>query len=381
MVKREINVWQQTWALLCKNLLRKKRLKRDTLWELLYTAFILLCLSLFFELHDVYEFSSLSDVDLGRVDSFNDSTFVIAYTPVTPTTQEIMNRVSLVSYMTGREILAFPNKENMTEFISKHYDDAVGIIFSTAYSYHLKFMKGTRIPIIKEHQDHTAHCFRYEPAISCDLSAFWRHGFVALQAAINSAIIEVTTNHSVMEEMMSLTGKYIKIDSFIAQEGTTTDYFLFFMYYCFLPTYLLYLSWCYKRKEEDEGLYDSDGPSGLSILAVLGFALWRHCLHRDPFPDIRCIFRPICLYDWIYDDLQSLFLLWLISDLFVFLNECLTKEVFPHRLGGVLPHCFLRKSWIRSIIQIPSCVLGVASKFAKPFRFYAWNDPALALGL
>lgn len=52
-------------------------------------------------MHDVYEFSSLSDVDLGRVDSFNDSTFAIAYTPVTPTTQEIMNRVSLVSYMTG----------------------------------------------------------------------------------------------------------------------------------------------------------------------------------------------------------------------------------------------------------------------------------------
>lgn len=34
----------------------------------------------------------------------------------------------------------------------------------------------------------------------------------------------------------------------------------FFMYYRFLPTYLLYLSWRYKRKEEDEGLYDSDGP-------------------------------------------------------------------------------------------------------------------------
>uniref|UniRef100_A0ABK0LU37 ATP-binding cassette, subfamily A (ABC1), member 8a n=1 Tax=Rattus norvegicus TaxID=10116 RepID=A0ABK0LU37_RAT len=250
MVKREINVWQQTWALLCKNLLRKKRLKRDTLWELLYTAFILLCLSLFFELHDVYEFSSLSDVDLGRVDSFNDSTFAIAYTPVTPTTQEIMNRVSLVSYMTGREILAFPNKENMTEFISKHYDDAVGIIFSTAYSYHLKFMKGTRIPIIKEHQDHTAHCFRYEPAISCDLSAFWRHGFVALQAAINSAIIEVTTNHSVMEEMMSLTGKYIKIDSFIAQEGTTTDYFLFLCIIAFSPlTYYISAGVTRERKK------------------------------------------------------------------------------------------------------------------------------------
>lgn len=59
--------------------------------------------------------------------------------------------------MPGRKILPFPNEENMTELISKHQDDIVRVIFTNAYSYHLKFIKGTRIPVIKEHQDHTGN--------------------------------------------------------------------------------------------------------------------------------------------------------------------------------------------------------------------------------
>ncbi|XP_028617115.1 ATP-binding cassette sub-family A member 8-A-like [Grammomys surdaster] len=250
MVKREINVCQQTWALLCKNLLRKKRLKRDTFLETLYTALILLSLTLFLELHEVYDFSSLPDVDLGRIDLSNHSTIMIAYTPDTPTIQRIMERLSLVSYMTGRKILAFPNEENMTELISKRYDDVVRVIFTNASSYHLKFMKGTRIPIVREHQDHTAHCYSDGESIYCGVSTFWTGGFVALQAAINAAIIEVTTNHSVMEEMMSLTAKYIKIDPFVGQEGTMTDYFLLFCIICFSPlTYYISAGVTRERKK------------------------------------------------------------------------------------------------------------------------------------
>ncbi|XP_006970522.1 ABC-type organic anion transporter ABCA8A-like isoform X3 [Peromyscus maniculatus bairdii] len=250
MVNREINVCQQTWALLCKNLLRKWRMKRDTFWEFLYTSISLFSLSIFPEIHNIYDFSSLSNVDLGRIDSFNDSTFLIAYTPVTETTQRIMNRVSLASYMTGKEILAFPDEENMTELISNRYNDVVRVIFTSTYSYHLKFHEGIRIPTMKEHKDHTAHCSAYEDDIICDVSRFWTDGFVALQAAINSAIIEITTNHSVMEEMMSVTGKYMKIDPFIAQGGITTDSFLFLCIICFSPlTYYISAGVTRERKK------------------------------------------------------------------------------------------------------------------------------------
>ncbi|KAL6034507.1 hypothetical protein STEG23_006478, partial [Scotinomys teguina] len=218
--------------------------------EFLYTSIILFILSVFPETHEIYDFSSLPNVDLGRIDSFNDSTFVIAYTPVTETTQRIMNRVSLASYMTGKEILAFPAEENMTELISTRYSDVVRIIFTNTYSYHLKFHKGTRIPSRKEHKDHTAHCSAYEDDIFCGVSHFWTNGFVAIQAAINSAIIEITTNHSVMEEMMSVTGKYMKIEPFIAQEGLTIDSFLFIYIACFSPlTYYISAGVTRERKK------------------------------------------------------------------------------------------------------------------------------------
>ncbi|EHB02730.1 ATP-binding cassette sub-family A member 8-A [Heterocephalus glaber] len=189
-------------------------------------------------------------VDLGRIDSFNDSAFVIAYTPFNKTTQRIMNKVSSASFMTGRKVIAFPDEENMTELISTHYEDVVRVIFTSPFSYHLKFLRGSRIPIIKEHQDHSVHCHEVRDSFDCGISQFWTEGFVALQAAINAAIIEISTNHSVMEELMSVTGKHMKIDPFIGQEGKITDFFICICIICFSPfTYYVSLSVTRERKK------------------------------------------------------------------------------------------------------------------------------------
>ncbi|EPQ05003.1 ATP-binding cassette sub-family A member 8 [Myotis brandtii] len=97
MSKRERSVCQQTWALLCKNLLRKWRMKRESLMEWLSLLLLLLSLYLYPIRHEVTDFSSLPTMDLGRVDSFNLSTFMIAYTPLTNITQQIMKKVALAS--------------------------------------------------------------------------------------------------------------------------------------------------------------------------------------------------------------------------------------------------------------------------------------------
>uniref|UniRef100_A0A8C5JYU5 ATP-binding cassette, sub-family A member 8a n=1 Tax=Jaculus jaculus TaxID=51337 RepID=A0A8C5JYU5_JACJA len=233
MVNREISVCQQTWALLCKNLIRKKRMRRDTILECLYSAILLVSLYMFPEVHQVYDFS-FPTVSLGRIDSFNDSTFTIAYTPDTQTTQRIMNKVSSASFMKGIKVMAFPEERNMTESHSSD-EHAVRVIFTNTYSYHLKFPEGAGIPTIKEHEDHSAHCHMYGMTMFCYSSMFWTDGFVTLQAAINAAIIEVTTNHSVMEELMSVTGTYMKTDPFIAQGGIMTDFFIFICIICFSP--------------------------------------------------------------------------------------------------------------------------------------------------
>ncbi|XP_033623170.1 ATP-binding cassette sub-family A member 8-A isoform X2 [Fukomys damarensis] len=266
MVKRKISLCQQTWALFCKNLIKKKRMKRDTLMEWLYSAFLLFILYTFYTLHEVYDFSSMPPLDLGRIDSLNDSTFVVAYTPFNRTTQRIMNKVSSASFMMGRKAIAFPDEENMTELISTQYEDVVKVIFTSPFSYHLKFLRGSRIPIMQEHKDHTAHCRKVRDSFDCGISQFWTEGFVALQAGINAAIIEIATNHSVMEELMSLTGKHMKIDSFIGHTGMMTDFFIFICIICFSPfTYYVSLSVTKERKKM-KGL--------MTMMGLRGPAFW-----------------------------------------------------------------------------------------------------------
>uniref|UniRef100_A0A452TA62 ATP binding cassette subfamily A member 8 n=1 Tax=Ursus maritimus TaxID=29073 RepID=A0A452TA62_URSMA len=160
MIKREISVCQQTWALLCKNLLKKWRMKRESFMEV------------------------------------------------------------------------------------------IQVIFTNTFSYHLKFSLEYRIPIKKEHRDHEAHCSEMGGDVYCQVSQYWERGFVALQAAINAAIIETATNHSVMEELMSITGKNMKTHPFVSQGGIAADFFIFFCIISFSSfTYYASLNITRERKK------------------------------------------------------------------------------------------------------------------------------------
>ncbi|XP_059003509.1 ABC-type organic anion transporter ABCA8-like isoform X1 [Mustela lutreola] len=250
MMKREISVCQQTWALLCKNLLKKWRLKRESFMEWLTPLLLLLCLSVYPTSHEFNDFSSLPAMDLGRVDSFKDSTFSVIYTPVTNTTQQIMNKVALASFMKDAKVLGLSKEKNIKELMSDNPDEVIQVIFTNTFSYHLKFLLGYRIPTKKEHRDHEAHCSEMTENVSCQVSQYWTRGFVALQAAINAAIIETATNHSVMEELMSVTGKNMKIHPFVSQGGIEADFFIFFCIISFSSfTYYASLNVTRERKK------------------------------------------------------------------------------------------------------------------------------------
>ncbi|XP_058140610.1 ABC-type organic anion transporter ABCA8 isoform X2 [Dasypus novemcinctus] len=241
MSERERSVCQQTRALLCKNILKKWRMKREPLMEWLNSLLLLLSLYLFSNIHEVNDFSSLPPLDLGRVDSFSRTDFTIVYTPVTNTTQAIMNKVASVHFMTANKVLGLSDEKSIEELTKNYPGEIVRVIFSNTFSYHLKFLLGYRIPTKKEHTDHTAHCYELNGDIICGISDFWKNGFVAIQASINAAIIEITTNHSVMEKLMSITGESMKINSFISQEGIMTDFFIFFCIISFSP-FIYYVS-------------------------------------------------------------------------------------------------------------------------------------------
>lgn len=143
-------------------------------------------------LHQVNDFHQLPAVDLGRVDDFNDSNYVIALAPKSKTTQEIMNKVASTPFMKGRTIMGWPDEKSMDELDLNYSTDAVRVIFNDTFLYHLKFLWGDRIPKMKEHRDHSAHCQVMDETITCESSVFWEKGFVAFQAAINAAIVEVS---------------------------------------------------------------------------------------------------------------------------------------------------------------------------------------------
>ncbi|XP_045670013.1 ATP-binding cassette sub-family A member 9 isoform X3 [Ursus americanus] len=242
MSKRHINVGQQTWALLCKNFLKKWRMKRETFLEWFFTfLLVLFAYRLSSNLHQVNDFPQLPAMNLGRVDNFNDSNYVIAFAPESKTTQEIMNKAASAPFMKGRTIMGWPDEKSMDDLDLNYSIDAVKVIFNDTFSYHLKFYWGGRIPKMKEHRDHSAHCQVMDEKITCEGSMFWEKGFVAFQAAINAAIIEITTNHSVMEELMSITGINMKILPFVAQAGVATDFFIFFCIISF-SAFIYYVS-------------------------------------------------------------------------------------------------------------------------------------------
>ncbi|ELW67448.1 ATP-binding cassette sub-family A member 8 [Tupaia chinensis] len=206
MSKRERSVCQQTLALLCKNVLKKWRIKREFLLEWLISLLLLLSLYLYPHSHDVIDFSSLPTGDLGPVDSFRAPRFSIVYSPLTNTTQQIMNKVASASFLNGSEVLELSDEESIQN-VDHYLGEVVRVIFSSTYSYHLKFSVGSRIPEVKEHRDHTAPCTGIEN-IYCEDSIFWDNGFLTLQAAINAAIIEIalTLLMSVLVKKSFLTG-------------------------------------------------------------------------------------------------------------------------------------------------------------------------------
>uniref|UniRef100_A0A6I8PS00 ABC transporter domain-containing protein n=1 Tax=Ornithorhynchus anatinus TaxID=9258 RepID=A0A6I8PS00_ORNAN len=245
MSKQKISFFWQTRALLWKNLLVKWRIKKESLLEWLFPLILLLLqflfISIFPELKLVPE---LPAKDLGSIDAFSDPHLVCAYTPLTPTTKAIMKIMATASFMKGLTSSGCPTTSASNR--NQNHSEIVGIIFKDTFSYQLKFSWGYRVPFTDEFIDH-AEIF------TCAISTFWNYGFIPFQASLNAAIIEVTTNHSVMKDLMSITGITMKVESFVAQHGVMYDFCIFFSVISFSPfTYFLSLNVTRERKRLKE---------------------------------------------------------------------------------------------------------------------------------
>uniref|UniRef100_A0A5F8GUU4 ABC transporter domain-containing protein n=1 Tax=Monodelphis domestica TaxID=13616 RepID=A0A5F8GUU4_MONDO len=224
MIKRETSICQQTQALLCKNVLKKWRMKRESLLEWLLSLGLCLLL-LLFRMHTTeIQIPGRPPVDLGSLDKFSYPDFRIKYMPVTSITQQIMEKIALAPFMKG--------------------------VFSTSSEqiFVLLSFFVIKIKILN---------------LSRSLEEYWEEGFVALQTIINSAIIEITTNYSVMDQLMSINGITMKVHPFIGQSLIISNFVILIYIVSFSPMiYFLTINVTRERKKVKEwmtimGLQDS----------------------------------------------------------------------------------------------------------------------------
>ncbi|GAB5581249.1 ABC-type organic anion transporter ABCA8 isoform X3 [Prionailurus iriomotensis] len=171
MIKKKISVYQQTQALLYKNFLKKWRMKKESL--------------------SATHLPEQPPHVLGRVDEFNDSDLVVAYTPVTNMTQKIIDKMSSASFMKERrKTIGVADKEMMDMVLLESHHEMVGIVFNDTFSYQLKLNWAYGLSIAEEHSEYSEHCWDMHDGIFCYVTRYWQNGFVAFQTAINAAIIE-----------------------------------------------------------------------------------------------------------------------------------------------------------------------------------------------
>uniref|UniRef100_A0A8C8X224 ATP binding cassette subfamily A member 10 n=1 Tax=Panthera leo TaxID=9689 RepID=A0A8C8X224_PANLE len=223
MIKKKISVYQQTQALLYKNFLKKWRMKKEMNEN---HHLVLCCLCCFF----MFTFHRLPPRVLGRVDEFNDSDLVVAYTPVTNMTQRIIDKMSLASKTIG-----VADKEMMDTVLLESHHEMVGVVFNDTFSYQLKLNWAYGFSIAEEHSEYSEHCWDMHDDIFCYVARYWQNGFVAFQTAINAAIIELTTNHSVMETLTSVTGINMRMPSFVSKGEVINTWFIFICIVYFSP--------------------------------------------------------------------------------------------------------------------------------------------------
>uniref|UniRef100_A0A8C0ECF7 ABC transporter domain-containing protein n=1 Tax=Bubo bubo TaxID=30461 RepID=A0A8C0ECF7_BUBBB len=186
-LQRNISVFQQTKILLWKNVLIKWRMKMQSFQEWMLSLLFLPLTFIMSTFMMNIRYPEVPYSYLGQLDdpAYNATGVTIAFTPITATTRQIMNKVALNSVMT----------DNCYNF-SSHY---------------------------------------------CESPKYWYAGFLSLQSSIDAAIIEVVANHSVWEEMKSIAGVRMKSRSVIFSITLEYSYFMITVVMCFSP-FMYFLS-------------------------------------------------------------------------------------------------------------------------------------------
>ncbi|NXU30659.1 ABCAA protein, partial [Thalassarche chlororhynchos] len=238
--QRNMSVIQQTKILLWKNVLIKWRMKMQSFREWMLS---LLFLPLMF-----IECGFITNIDdypvshsyLGQLDdpAYDATGVTIAFTPITVTTRQIMNKVALNSVMIGIKLEAMDNERALEEAWILN-NEIIGVVFKDNFSYHLRFPTGN-VAIPNDNFGYIDNCHNFSSQY-CYSPRYWYKGFLSLQSSIDAAIIEVVANHSVWEEMKSIAGVRMKSRGVMSAITLEYSYFMITIVMCFSP-FMYFLS-------------------------------------------------------------------------------------------------------------------------------------------
>ncbi|NXH11820.1 ABCAA protein, partial [Bucco capensis] len=247
--QRNMNVFQQTKILLWKNLLMKWRMKMQSFQEWMLSLLFLPNMFIVIMFMMNYRYPEVPFSYLGQLDdpAYNATGATVAFTPITVTTRQIMNKVATNSVMKGIKLEALENEKALEEaWISNK--QLVGVVFKGNFSYHLRFSTGDTI-IPNDNFEDIDTCYNHSSKY-CESPKYWYKGFLSLQSSIDAAIIEVVTNHSVWEAMRSLAGVRMKSRSVISSVTLEYSYFMITIVMCFSPfMYFLSMNVVRERKK------------------------------------------------------------------------------------------------------------------------------------
>ncbi|XP_044152049.1 ABC-type organic anion transporter ABCA8-like [Bufo gargarizans] len=197
--RRDVSLWSQTFALLRKNLLLIWRRKEDTVLEWIqHVALVLLVFALTSRYRSLSKNELMPAEDLGQLDQFDQKDFIVGYVSSTPVVREIMQKVNESLRIRGLTVQEFRSDEQMLQDGTR--TSVVRVEFDNPFQYYIRY----KVNNVSSPSDY----FQYEETceddhMQCFPSLYWKNGFLLLQASIDSAIVELTTNHSVWTSIVS----------------------------------------------------------------------------------------------------------------------------------------------------------------------------------
>ncbi|KGL87751.1 ATP-binding cassette sub-family A member 10, partial [Charadrius vociferus] len=140
--------------------------------------------------------------------------------------------------MAGIILEGVENEEKM-ERRGNLEEDLIGVVFKDDFSYHLRFQNYKVVPP-NDAFEHIDTCFNFSSS-DCKVPSYWYAGFLSVQSSIDAAIIQMKTNHSVWEEMKSISGVRLKSPPIKLVYKIDYIWFIIYIILCFSP-YMYFLS-------------------------------------------------------------------------------------------------------------------------------------------